>query len=1552
MSNLIPTASACHKLQLPPIERDDRLNLHVRTGLASTLYSSFVFTHGGLTIGLELAQHSLAELAATFELRINNAKSARLADYVLGELFFLRLIDRAWLRVVLAAGAPRPLPRLWHEMCAINNCVYVFGGVGVGGAAPAPCNDLWEFNLEHKMWRCLHSGDGWQRDALVPQPRFLHKMTPINTLSFHNARGHYGLLIAGGKDARLQLIYDNVIFDLVEKRYVGCGGTAAPRLRLGPAAPLKAFTNADADGCLCVNYIDSIIVSVADDVDHTFRPRPVADDAEAAAAGTWSSTSTEESIIVYAPVVLPAAVANPLVSFRVGKTIKEGRMVATHAHPRPAGDAGADAAAATVPFNLRYPTGGLFGSNLVITGFLPGDYDISIFIFNRPTGKWLRLNVYCSHDYGTHRFWGGFAWQSHHKVVLLGNNLTLNTTSSIRFFSLMITVNLPITNILASSELEGSRRLRRGPAAPRRRRPSHPHPQPADSDSGKSVTTSSLSSSLLALSPSSDADSERELDEDDHEDAAREGILFNDYVHYAAPKTNFTTIRLVFPPAAVTLGRIAFNRYADLILDFEFVTANGDRIPVSLKVLIERWGRHFIELLARGYVQAVEKFESSQDADAHDLRVSKSLSRSLSLLVALAGTSTSSARPRSSSLSAPGEPRHDSWRRNSVPLRHHTFHVLLTVPKSRSPEKDAPQFRLPFQGDSPRHATPEADAGSPGKADRSAERVADSPADPPADSPADRPADRPANRPACHSFSSAVDPHQLEHYLPRPEAARRELVQAPAPPVAPSAANPLFASNLQDIPPQLPLPDEAIPAVPHGALLRLTSRRLSGDLGLPRLSLIHTLTVLRNIPGSPSDSPFALPRTSVSDPAATATAAAAAAAAPPALRLSPLKSPLALDGEMNESISNTSSFDLKRFGAKIGLDLSNTLIDTSESVSLDNSARASTPAKAPSIFDGLLNLEEMESGTFRMEPLLIPRKLYIPLSTVLVKGFCEFLYTGQVGNKWLLSPTTLDNLAMLRYYKAPLLYDLISEVLFGIIGRKEVHVAKEGRKLKRKYFELIRATGSALDESFRFPLDEYMGLLDTFDDGHLDIALMKKASESHRYKPQRQRLRPLQPERPLRPSPPSPPPSSLDVPVSPRSTVASAQSNDAVASSEVTSSSHSEGEAEFRLGYLDAQAEPSPVGPRSKSVFDKTAGEVSFHTHLEALDDADERERASTLTLEQLVSPQAPVPLDYVIALIHEAGTLTTDMKLLLRATNVQQMLRILAEWRDEIEHTIAVLQQKHNHQVQQQRERERASHASPEYDLSGSLTLADAVQRAAPAPTLKPTASTASLHTMGSDKARANLRLGSFTPFAKKPAVDKNKELDKRITKMIKKDEKQKVREEKDRKVREAQQVKLEKHRRKQDEKLHRMQPQYKQAQFGSAAAASGAASAAASGAASSAASPGFSPAPISRTSTADTTKKAHGLLYNLSHPMARSSTVVDDARSASDTNLVELSKSAALPRKHGFFHLKAKDAKERPHLQSQRLASSLHSGDSKKSLGTSGSAKKRFFGKYRSEA
>ena len=70
----------------------------------------------------------------------------------------------------------------------------------------------------------------------------------------------------------------------------------------------------------------------------------------------------------------------------------------------------------------------------------------------------------------------------------------------------------------------------------------------------------------------------------------------------------------------------------------------------------------------------------------------------------------------------------------------------------------------------------------------------------------------------------------------------------------------------------------------------------------------------------------------------------------------------------------------------------------------------------------LLDFENAESGKFRMELSLIPRKLYMPFATSSIKAFCEYLYTGQVGNKWLLSPVTLDNLAISKFLDVPLFY--------------------------------------------------------------------------------------------------------------------------------------------------------------------------------------------------------------------------------------------------------------------------------------------------------------------------------------------------------------------------------------------------------------------------------------------------------------------------------------------------------------------------------------------------
>lgn len=1126
MATLIPTASSCHNLQLPPTEKDDRLNLNVRTGSASSLYNSLVFVHGGLTIGLELSDKlSIPDIIGNFVLKVHGSKSRRIEKYLSSELFVLSLIERTWTRVKTDAGAQRPRARMFHEVCVVNNCAYIFGGLVVrdeyaeDAAAYArsfvPCNDLWEFNLESGQWKLLHDGAGWETDPSIPRPRFSHKMATVGLLKFVNKRDHFGFLITGGKDADSRPLYDNHTFDLVEKRYVGTVDLVLPQVAadLRHCDALENIENVSDDGCVGVDYANGIILSFLEEVEHHRVHKVSHKDLDVAQNVTsHSSTIEEELLVVYGPSKRKSQYqdSSPLLSFRIGKSVKPARVLPLH-RKRPGPRDTKRSANHTIPFNLRYPTGGLFGQNIVIVGFLPNDFDISIFIYNKPTGKWLRLNIFCNHDYGLHRFWGGYVWQSHHKVVLLGNYVTSRTTSSIRYFTSMITVLLPITNILASSELAG-----------------HVH------DVRRSFTSHESKPELETEGddgPLSSASSTDPFSETDSEDAERPklgrktsrrvsgpekpgpSISFSEYVHYAAPRANFTKIRSVFPPAAITLGRNAFDRYGDLISDFELISCNGDRVPVSMMFLMERWGRYFIELLARGYVQAIAKFENDQRSGKGANDNKNSLSTSIS-----SGGSRHRVGSKLQTSSATGGGSDASLRLEKADEKpeKQTFHISLPIPANKTAAKDAPQFRLPFQ---------ETTKDDEAKSDASSLNT--------------------DGRPILQSGPSAVDPH-TSHLQPNAPASRKNSI------LSFSSNNSLLNSHLQDLPPQLPLPNENIPAVPGTPLsFRSSSRKNSSDLLSPRASLIHTLTTLRNIPltKSPRDSPFTSPRASISTQGQQQPLAGDLASTnTPNLKHGSVSRAFTLMTSNDLSSSTSSGESDSAFGLKMDSPIpsidkklssspqpkkatpysSMTSVESPyndsekkySSVSSDNTSNSLASKEEDDHHDytdehaedattynetssglfnnALLNFENIESGKFRMEPSLIPRKLYMPFNTSTLKSFAEYLYTGQVGNKWTLHPTTLDTLAIAKFFKIPLLYDLISEVLFGIIGRKETHVIREGKKLKTRYLELMRLTNSPVHASFKFPLDEYEGFMDTVDDGYLDLALLKKSSNIHK----------------------------------------------------------------------------------------------------------------------------------------------------------------------------------------------------------------------------------------------------------------------------------------------------------------------------------------------------------------------------------------------------------------------------------------------------------------------
>lgn len=1327
---------------MPPIEKDDRLNLNVRTGSASTLHHSFVFTYGGLTIGLELDDKILIQgIESTFMSKVAHNKLRRFAKYLSGEIFYLDLISKVWSRVAIPAGALKPKPRLFHELSTGNNCLYLFGGLTLADDNNdddmfelVPCNDLWEFNLLKKSWVLLHDGTGWETDRRVPSPRFSHKMTAISNLSFSGKKDHSGLMIAGGHDENSQPIFTNCVFDVVDKIYVEAGAPLSfpPVVVNGKAVSYFKTTNLEKN--ININYLNSVIVNFNEEVECSRKEHCNNNGYTHCHSTAKTGLVNEESLFIYAPTspLNIDEVMSPLLSAKLGKSIKQPKLAFLHRKRNLRSRSVTDnLLRRTVPHNLRYPTGGVFGQNIVIIGFLPNDYDISIFIYNKPTGKWSRLNIFCNHDYGSHRFWGGFAWTSHHKVVLLGNYVTSHTTSSVRYFSSLITVSLPVTNMLASMEMAGHSRVSSANVKSDAETSSV-----SDFDAGTSGDDVS-SSSLLQTSETDDESlperrfSNNSSPSESQKSASQNAATFNDYVHYAAPKVKFTKVRSVFPAAAITLGRNAFDRYGNIISDFELISTHGDRIPVCMSVLTARWGKFFIDLLAKAYVKAVDQFEHNQiQMDSYYVARSSKSSGSSS------GSHGRKYRFSSneSLISLPSEGKD---------------HISLFITPSTPSQKEAPQFRLPFQEKNTSESN--------------------------------------FSREVC-----SIDPHNHS-----PE--RRNSMTSDV------SGSSVFNTHLKEIPAQLPLPHEPIPDIPATPVsFRSSSRKNSTDVMSPRASLLHTLNVLRNIPSkSPKGSPRPSPRGSVSG--YNMTVEDCLGPQEPSRRKSDLRDAERLGISSSEITAPSSvspramSMDLKK----------NTPLNSSS----DDSLKEHWTNELQSGFDevdvnylSLLDFPEKNWDDYNMEPSLIPRKLYVPFSTDSLKAFAEYLYTGQVGNKWLFRPCTLDCLWMARYYKVQLLYDLLCEVLYGIIGRKELTVIKEGKKYRKKFDELFEKTRSPMQSTFKFPLDEYEGFLDTVDDGYIDIALLRKSSNVHKSSTssrsgKRGSSFSLSKVQELASKP-----AKLTGNESPKQEAADLATKDNTAGTDVMDDSTSASDEDGTpLHFLDYEKKNSLPSIRFKSVFDKSIAEPmkTSNCFIEQ-ENEEEMNNLVGITLENLVSVDAPEPSDNVIELIYEVASVCADVKLMLRSMNARQMSLSLAQTKKDY----TALEKRIQEEVE---EREKALQEEQDASNVEESAKQTSVREDDLPPEEKPSfsnkaASTGSVTTLKSLLTSSKQKDEPFTQHSDSESkkfgisgssklgtvkelaigsVELNRKLDKQIAQLIRKDEKLKMKAAKEEKIR-----------------------------------------------------------------------------------------------------------------------------------------------------------------------
>ncbi|QHS72921.1 Pmd1p [Saccharomyces paradoxus] len=155
------------------------------------------------------------------------------------------------------------------------------------------------------------------------------------------------------------------------------------------------------------------------------------------------------------------------------------------------------------------------------------------------------------------------------------------------------------------------------------------------------------------------------------------------------------------------------------------------------------------------------------------------------------------------------------------------------------------------------------------------------------------------------------------------------------------------------------------------------------------------------------------------------------------------------------------------------------------------------------------NPESVEStnsnnnAIIELEPLLTPRSLYMPWSTASVRAFAEFFYTAQINGKWLLAPVTLDLLIMAKIYEIPILYELITEVLYKIISKKEEGLSVTCEALLNLYQQKVSRYCNENEGKIRKELDSSESYQDTLeikrslaniDNGYVDSYLLRNTS--------------------------------------------------------------------------------------------------------------------------------------------------------------------------------------------------------------------------------------------------------------------------------------------------------------------------------------------------------------------------------------------------------------------------------------------------------------------------
>lgn len=800
-----------------------------------------------------------------------------------------------------------------------------------------------------------------------------------------------------------------------------------------------------------------------------------------------------------------------------------------------------------IPLNLQNLSISSYKRGLILTGFYPttSSSDFHCYIYDLSCAFWTKVAIDCpDSDINHHRFTELFVWKSHHRAIVLGTETDDHFGPTVQRFDYLLSFRLAMMNVLK----EVPRYI-------------------LDHDKGEMVPLIpelDQELPLLRKNKTSNTSSNKTTNKNSSNNISQ----FENYIKYVTTPLELESTSSVFPPYALVLGRDSMEVFGQSISDFEFISSNGESISVPMYLLRKRWGRYFDMLLARAYSQ-VHKNQSLQGTK--NLSSQKNTVNSLNITRKKSPISFNTNTRKNGSLSSQNSdekvspsssipdllsPKYLSTDRSKSTLMDHQ-----TIPRSNN-IIDVPVFRVPFQ-DSPSTNTHNKDTKSLKKnntlniihsnkphqrrsssvlgsttylrntAKNEFERRASHPVEldmPLTDSAIDK-----INMP-CTSYTSRrsslrIFPNSQNSRRPSTMSqntsgrasilslvssssdrrgvnvnsltTRHSSLSNSSESLCNSVSYELINVSIPSgsIPPMI-----SLPPTPTGSVSGLSSSQLQRRSSNNVSNLLNSVDYTRPPKSRHNSFEFyASPRhLSISSRRSSYEA-----------RLQSARSASFSETVSDQSIIEESVYPLSRPSAS-----PHTILSSSPSSSTSSSFSAVTsPHGSVSSSKSLLSLSADEytfhnplSDQFDLDPLLIPRSLYIPWPTKTVKAFTEFFYTGKVNGQWNLAPTVLDLLIMSYLYEIPLLYDMITEVLYMLIGKKEETLKLTAENMMNGYMDMVQKFHNGDTEAVESSLamnENYQDLLqlkeslDNINNGFVDRHILEKyilnKSESRKF---------------------------------------------------------------------------------------------------------------------------------------------------------------------------------------------------------------------------------------------------------------------------------------------------------------------------------------------------------------------------------------------------------------------------------------------------------------------